>query len=147
MLRIFAGLMSLAIAAGTASAADYRGAATAPGPGYAYGALPDCQAPPVLARISQKFATYDANVIMTGLRIDRIDGISERALKLGAPGLIDRRFCGGRAWLSNGSSTEVVYLIEGPKLGPFSAGWHVESCLPGYDPWRVHDARCRSIRP
>ncbi len=147
MLRILTGFVLCAVMSGAASAADYGRTAPPPASGYAYGALPDCGAAPVLERISEKFAYHDAHVMLSGLRIEHIDGVSQRALKVGGPGLVDRRYCGGRAWLSNGSSTEVVYLIEGPKLGTFSIGWNVESCLSGYDPWRVYDARCRSIRP
>ena len=42
---------------------------------------------------------------------------------------------------------QVVYIIEGPMKGTFSIGWNVESCVVGYDPWHVYEARCRSIRP
>lgn len=149
MLRILAGLLFLATLVGAASAADYYGGAApaAAPPVYHYGALPECGEPAVLARISDRFAYQDAHITFTGLTIDHIDGVSQRALKVGGPGLIDRRYCGGQAWLSNGSATEVVFLIEGPKLGTFSIDWHVESCLAGHDPWHVYDARCRSIRP
>ena len=111
------------------------------------GVLPTCDEPGVLARIAEKFAYQDAHITMTGLVIANIDGVSEQALRAGGPGLIDRRYCNGTAWLSNGQASEVVFLIEGPKVGFASIGWHVESCLPAFDPYRVHDARCRSIRP
>lgn len=139
------------LAAVPAFAADY-GTAPAPAPGIGYhhlhhAALPTCDDPAVVARIPEKFAYYDAHVIGSGLAVSTIDGIHESALRAGGPGLIDRRYCGATAWLSNGQRHEVVYLIEGPKVGFASIGWHVESCLPGFDPYRVYDARCRSIRP
>jgi hypothetical protein len=148
MLRILAGFVFAAILTGSAAAADYRvGAPPPPARGHGYAALPECDAPGVLARISEKFAHQDARITRAGLAITGIDGIRQRALKASGPSLTDRRYCGGTSWLSNGRSSEVVYLIEAPKLGTFSIGWNVESCLPGFDPYRVYDAHCRSIRP
>jgi len=72
--------------------------------------------------------------------LSRIVGVSEDDI------VVDVRYCIGRAWLSNGSASEVVYIIEGPMKGLFSIGWAVESCLPPFDPYRVYDGNCRSIR-
>jgi hypothetical protein len=148
MRRILTGLILSAALSAPVFAADYGN--TPPAVGYHhhfYAALPACDDPSVIARIPEKFAYQDAHITMTGLAITGIDGIREHALRAGGPGLIDRRYCGGTAWLSDGRRSEVVFLIEGPKLGHVSIGWHVESCLPGFDPYRVYDARCRSIRP
>ncbi len=148
-MRKTAAALLMALVAVPALAADY-GTAPAPGVGYHHHfnpALPECHDPAVVATIPEKFAYYDAHVIYSGLGVVNIDGIHQDALKAGGPGLIDRRYCGATAWLSNGQTQEVVYLIEGPKLGFGSIGWHVESCLPGFDPYRVYDAWCRSIRP
>lgn len=149
MRRILTALALSAAMAAPALAADY-GTAAAPVVGYHHhhhAALPTCDDPAVIARIPEKFAYYDAHVIYSGLAIVQIDRISQSALKAGGPGLIDRRYCNGTAWLSDGRQHEVVYLIEGPKTGFASIGWSVESCLPGFDPYRVYDGRCRSIRP
>jgi hypothetical protein len=149
MRRILTALGLAAAFVLPAAAADY-GAAYPAGVGYHrhhYAALPTCDDPAVVSTIPEKFSYQDARIAMTGLAITGLDGIHEHAVKAGGPGLVDRRFCGGTAWLSNGSKSEVVYLIEGPKLGFASIGWHVESCLPGFDPYRVYDARCRSLRP
>ena len=78
--------------------------------------------------------------------IQAFDGISQDAVKANGPSWIDRRYCTATAWLSNGKSSEVVYLIEATQ-GFASIGWNVQSCLPGYDRWRIYDAWCRSIRP
>jgi hypothetical protein len=148
MLRILTGLLLGTMLIGQARAADYYKAAPAPPvPGHVYRALPACDEPSVLARISEKFAYQDRHITFTGLAIDRIGDIRERALKTGGPSLTDFRYCSATAWLSNGRTSEVVYLIEGPMKGPFSIGSNVESCLPDFDPYRVYDARCRSIRP
>jgi len=109
--------------------------------------LPACDTPYALSLIAQKFAYQDRRILLTGLVIDHIDSIGERGLRLGAPGFVDRRYCGATAWLSNGLPSELVYLIEGPRLGPFSFRWGVQSCLPGFDPYRVYSADCRAIRP
>jgi hypothetical protein len=80
------------------------------------------------------------------LAIETFDGIRQDAESEHGPGWIDRRYCSATAWLSNGETSKVVYLIEATQ-GFASIGWNVESCLPGYDPWRVYDGWCRSIRP
>ena len=146
MIRVLIGLVFITTLAG---AADYGvGPAPYPAvPGHGYHALPACDEPGVLKRISDKFAQQDANITFTGLVIEHIGEVRERAARVGGPSLIDRRYCGATAWFSNGGTSEVVYLIEGPKLGTFSIGWSVESCLPDFDPYRVYDARCRAIGP
>ena len=146
MLRVLTTCLFVSIA-GVATPADYGRAPAPVAPSHGYGVLPACDEPGVLARISEKFAYQDARVTRAGLAIARIDGVHQHGLRAGGPSLIDRRYCGATAWLSNGGSSEVVYLIETPRLGTFSVGWSVESCLPSYDPYRVYDARCRSIRP
>lgn len=145
MRRILTGVLCFAAFTGSAFAADYGSDVVVPSSYHGY--LPTCDEPAVIARVAEKFAYYDAHVIQSGVSITGIDGQHEVALKAGGPSLVDRRYCGATAWLTDGRKSEVVYLIEGPKLGTFSIGWHVESCLPGYDPWRVYDAQCRSIRP
>ena len=149
MLRILMGLVALALLAIPAQAADY----------YAYGdsyagvpycshhhCLPVCDQYGVLAKVTEKFAHYDANVIGSGLRIADIGGIRETRLDIDGPGLIPRRYCNAVATLSDGRQSEVVYLIEF-QGGFASIHWGVESCLPAYDPYRVCGAWCRSIRP
>jgi hypothetical protein len=139
MSRILTGFLFLSALSGSALAVDG-------GTVWHHHGLPSCDAPSVIATIPERFAYQDANLIGSGIAITGIDRIHEHAVKAG-PGLVDRRYCGATAWLSNGRQSEVVYIIEGPKLGFASIGWHVESCLPAYDPYRVYDAWCRSIRP
>jgi hypothetical protein len=150
MRRVLTSLFLAVALSGPAIAADAGVAVPAPLPPPAHpwhSGLPACDDPAVVATIPEKFAVYDANIIGSGLLIANIDGIYETGQRAGGPSLVDRRYCGAVAWLTNGQQNEVVYLIEGPKLGFASIGWHVESCLPGFDPYRVYDARCRSIRP
>ena len=56
------------------------------------------------------------------------------------------RYCTGTAAFDTGKKSEVVFIIEGPMKGKYGIGWAVESCLPGFDPYRVYDGNCRSIR-
>ncbi len=145
MRHFVCGLIMACAAATPAVAADYY---APPAVGHhAYKMLPECTDTGVLNRVSEKFAYADAHLTFTGLRIAGYDDIEQTDLKMGGPSLIDRRYCVATAWMSDGSQSEVVYLIEGPKLGTFSIGYHVESCVPGFDVYRVHDAWCRSIRP
>lgn len=145
MRKLLLSSVALLMLAAPAAASDF-GVVTLTS--SAYGAwLPACDAPGVIASISRRFDHQDANIVYSGVTIASIGGVRERAYKAGTPGLIDRRYCGATAWLSNGRRSEVVYLIEGPGTGFAGFGWHVESCLPGHDPYHVYDARCRSLRP
>jgi hypothetical protein len=139
MRRILTGLVLLASLVGPAAAADY-------GQTYQGWDGPSCESSSVTWRISEKYAYQDRHLIHSGLRITAIDGFHLDGVGDPWHGGITRVYCGATAWLSNGGRAEVVYVIEGPRLGTFSHGWHVESCVAGYDPFHVYDAQCRSIR-
>jgi hypothetical protein len=149
-MRVFAGLAAVVLAASSAAAADLV-VTPAPYPvaqphfALFFHAMPACTEPSVLSEISRKFAVYDANIIHSGLAITAIGGIRETRSSDG-PSLVDRRYCTATAQLSNGRTSEVVFLIEGPMLGKYSLGYSIDSCLPAFDPYRVYDANCRSIR-
>jgi hypothetical protein len=141
---LFALFVLFTMAGGAAHAGDYYYGDEAARPWA--GHLPSCDEPSVVGRVVEKFAYYDFHVMQTGLAVERIDHIRQSGLDAGGPSLVDRRYCSATAWLSDGRKTEAVYLIES-RQGFASIGWNVESCLTGYDPYRVHDGRCRSIRP
>jgi hypothetical protein len=144
-MRLVAGFAAAALFATNALAADV---VYVPVPATAVALLnllPDCADPAVLRDITRKFSVQDARLIKSGLAIVGIDQTRQTRFKDG-PSLTDVRYCTGTAWLSNGRASEVVYIIEGPMKGPFSLGWAVESCLPAFDPFRVYDGNCRSIR-
>jgi hypothetical protein len=147
MIRTLTAFLSLSLLAGAAGAADYGIAPVPLAPTYAYETVPPCGEPHVLTRVVDKFAYYDSHVIHTGLAITGIDNIRETSLKAGGPSFTDVRYCSATASMSNGTSSRVIYIIEGPMKGTFSIGYNVESCLAGYDPWHVYDTRCRSIEP
>jgi hypothetical protein len=145
-MRVVAGLVAATLASASALAADVT-VVTPPAGVHALilTHLPQCWDPAVLKDIALRFAHQDAVIVHSGLSIVGFDNTAETKFK-GRPSLVDVRYCVGRAWLSNGIASEVVYIIEGPMKGPFSVGWAVESCLPAFDPYRVYDGNCRSIR-
>lgn len=149
MLRILIGLAALAFLAMPAKAADY-GAYSDSAVGVPYcthfHCLPVCDEAKVLAKVTDKFAYYDTHIIGSGLAIADIGQIRETRVDVNGPSLIPRRYCNATATLSNGKRSELVYLIE-YQAGFASIHWGVQSCLPGYDPYRVYGAWCRSIRP
>ena len=107
--------------------------------------LPNCGDAGVLNYIATEAAWAERHTWHRGWVIHSISHIGETALNPG-PSKIHRRYCRGTAYLSNGSASELVYVIEAGQ-GFASIGWNAEFCLPAYDPWRVYDSWCRSIRP
>lgn len=107
--------------------------------------FPECADGQVTARIKERFNWADRHTWYSGVSIDAIDYERERAIESFGPSPIDRRYCRGRAWLSNGSKHTIYYRIE---RGMGLAGTHykVEFCVPGHDIWRVHDGACRVLR-
>ncbi len=110
------------------------------------GYLPPCESGHVLSRIKQKFSYANRNTFHWGAGITSVSNIREVPGLIRNDSLIDRRYCRGTAWLSDGRRSEVVYLIESQQ-GFASTGWRVQSCLPAFDPWHVYGSWCRSIEP
>jgi hypothetical protein len=144
-MRILASLVAAGLLTTSAAAADLILVAPRPVAVIAHSHMPDCSDAAVLKDIARKFAAQDARIIHSGLAIVGVEGTRQTKFKDG-PSLTDVRYCLGVALLSNGRTSEVVYIIEAPMKGPFSLGWAVESCLPPFDPYRVYDGNCRSIR-
>lgn len=111
--------------------------------------FPDCADGSVKARIIENFNWADRTAFYRGVTIRSIDYERERAIEsFGAAGImapIDRRYCKGRARLSNGRTHAVYYRIE-RGMGLAGTNYKVEFCLPGYDAWHVHDGYCRVLR-
>lgn len=59
---------------------------------------------------------------------------------------IERRYCQASAYMSDGHSRDVWYVIERP-AGFAGLGSNVEFCVSGFDRWNVYDGRCRVLRP
>jgi len=145
-MRLLAAVVAAfaVFATGGASAADLRVVAPPPTLTLLHPS-PACDQPGVLGKITRKFADQDEVLIHSGLRIVSIDRIAQTRFKDG-PSLTYVRFCTGRALLTNGRASEVVFIVEWPMKGKYSIGFAVESCLPGFDPFRVYDGDCRAIR-
>ena len=121
-------------------------------PGYfqaMFFTFPECANGSVKARIIENFNWADRTTFYRGVSIRKIDYESERAIEsfgtVGTNAPIDRRYCKGRAWLSNGKAYSVYYRIE-RGMGFAGTGYKVEFCVAGYDPWRVYDGNCRVLR-
>jgi hypothetical protein len=131
--------LSLLIGIGAvASAADYRDE-----PDYGWS---ECEEDSVLAYIGKTFAWAERNTFRTGLEIAGFEDIRETPVHYDRPGYIDRIYCRADAWISDGSSEPVFYMIARP-LGFAGYGRAVYFCLPQYDRWHVHGASCRSLKP
>lgn len=109
------------------------------------GRVPECHDPAVIEEIRDKFLTADANVLKRGLLINAVDKIRETYLWVDNPSPIVRRFCAAHAYLNDGKHPPLYYLIEQDQ-GFVGLTWNVEFCMIGYEPWRVHDGTCRTVR-
>jgi hypothetical protein len=111
------------------------------------GWVPPCDSHEVIAKIKEKFAYAERNTFHWGVNIEKVTAIYESPQVIRMPkSWINRRYCSGTAWMSDGTRSKVVFLIES-RQGFASIGYKVESCLPGYDPWNTYDGYCRSIQP
>lgn len=113
---------------------------------YSKGYLPSCSSWQVIASVQQKLAYANRVTFHWGVGIQSVTDVRELSPVIRNTSLINRRYCRGTAWLSNGKRSDVFYLIES-KQGFVSLGWRVESCLPAYDPWHVYGSWCRAVEP
>jgi hypothetical protein len=49
------------------------------------------------------------------------------------------------AVMTDGSASPVYYVVE-HGLGFVGLGSDIDFCVPGLDPWHVHDGDCRTVR-
>ncbi len=101
MLRILMGLVALGLLAIPAQAADYYyGGESYAGVPYGthFHRLPVCGEAKVLAKVTNKFAYYDAHVIGSGLVIADIGDIRETKVSVNGPSPIPRRYCHATAY-------------------------------------------------
>lgn len=138
MIRSALALSLLISTGAVASAADYSRE-----PEYGWS---ECGEESVLSYIAKTFAWAERNTFRTGLEIDGIDAVEETPVGYDRPGYIDRIYCKAQAWISDGSSEPLYYMIARP-LGFAGYGRAVYFCLPQYDRWHVHGASCRSLKP
>jgi hypothetical protein len=60
--------------------------------------------------------------------------------------LIPRRFCIGRAYISDGKVQPVYYWIA-EDTGMIGASWGIEWCVVGYDRNWAYNPSCKMARP
>lgn len=107
--------------------------------------VPACTSPSVLDSVRGKFAAADAGMLHAGLSLVAVDRIAQDYAGQDDPSPYARRYCVARAALSDGRTTTLYYLVE-EQAGFVGVTWNVDVCLIGYDPWRVHDGRCHTVR-
>lgn len=115
------------------------------------GEMPRCDDARVLGQVQRRFHIQATRVHHAPeLKLDGVERIRHvedvPGYKVERPTLIQRRYCQGHARLNDGKHPQVYYLIE-QRAGFVGVSWNVEFCMAGYDPWRVHDGNCRTLRP
>jgi hypothetical protein len=115
------------------------------GPRYD-GDLPACDHPFALNTIQKRFAAKEGRFWNSNLQIVEFDRVKETAFRPWAEGTIPRRFCTGRALISDGRWRRVNYLIieDG---GMISASWGVQWCVVGIDRNWAYNPACQMAKP
>ena len=132
----------LIAAAGMAHAADAPGRVAVPGALAVDGA---CQNSGVLSRIMARFAWAERNTWQRGFVMASLNNPRSSGHPFYEPGLIERSYCMADSVMTNGETRTVYYAIEFGQ-GFASLGNYVDFCVLGLDPWRVHDAGCRTVQ-
>lgn len=112
------------------------------------GAVPACDDPAVLARISRGFDARERRFWDDGLRLAEITRPHEVALRPWGPSHIPRRFCRAQARIETKAAprnSRIDYIItEGTGL---FGGWGVEWCAAAFVRHQHAGPDCRAMRP
>jgi hypothetical protein len=133
-------LIPLALSANMAVAAD-PSTFVVSAPGYATA----CDDAGALDRIVGRFGWAERTQWHRGFEIQSIDNPRPSGHPFAEPGLVQRDYCMADSVMTNGSFYPVYYTIE-HGLGFVGIGRYVDFCVPGLDPWHVHDGDCRTVR-
>ncbi len=107
--------------------------------------LPACDTASVLGQVAANMARADPSYF-GGRRVALVDRVIETSYQVGTPSPLARRYCQGRATLSDGSQHQVYYVVV--EHGGFvGVSWNVQACFDGLDRWHVYDGWCRTVRP
>jgi hypothetical protein len=104
-----------------------------------------CAGAGALARIKQGFAWAERNTWHRGFIIESIGNPRPSGHAYTEPGLVKRDYCVADSVMTNGRGHQVYYAIE-HGLGFVGLGSDIDFCVPGLDPWHVHDGDCRTVR-
>jgi hypothetical protein len=108
--------------------------------------LPSCDNSWALSTIQRRFATKEGRFWNSDLQITGFDQIQEVALRPWADGTIPRRFCAGRALVSDGVWRTVRYSIV-EDSGMIGANWGVHWCVVGVDRNWASNPQCTAAGP
>lgn len=107
--------------------------------------LPECTAASVQSAVAGSVARARKDYY-GGRTILGIDQVQEVGYQVNGVSPVARRYCRGKASLSDGSYQSVHYLVE-EHAGFVGVSWNVEACLAPLDKWRVYGAHCSTTRP
>ncbi|PVB60346.1 cytoplasmic protein [Labrenzia sp. 011] len=107
--------------------------------------VPDCSAASVRSAVAGSVARAKKDYY-EGRTILGIDEIRETGYQVDGLSPVARRYCRGKASLSDGSYQSVEYLVE-EHGGFLGIGWNVEACMAPLDKWHVYGDHCSTTRP
>ncbi|MGZ8322066.1 MAG: hypothetical protein ACXW3N_03040 [Rhodoplanes sp.] len=108
--------------------------------------VPLCDEPAPLAKIQSRFYVKEHRFWNTELKIVGFQDLREVAFMPWASGTIPRRFCTGKAVISDGKSRTIHYLIA-EDTGILGTTWGVEWCVVGLDRNWAYNPACRMALP
>jgi hypothetical protein len=138
-------LLAMVIVAAATAAAQ---AADMPGPVFVEGPIVTnnpCADPNVRSTIVDRFAWAERKTWQRGFVMASLENGRLSPHPFTEPGIIHREYCVADASMTNGAAHTVYYVIEFG-VGFASIGNYVDFCVLGLDPWRVHDAACRTVQ-
>ena len=108
--------------------------------------LPPCDDPSALSTIQKRFGTKESRFWNSALQIVEFERIRETAYRPWVEGSIPRRYCSGRALISDGRWREVHYSIveDGAMIG---WSWGVQWCVVGIDRNWAYNPQCKMAKP
>jgi len=115
------------------------------GPRYD-GAVPPCDWPGALDKISARFAEKEGKFWASSLTIVAFDKVRQVAYRSWAPNTIPRRFCTALAFVSDGLKHPIHYSI-GEDTGMAGMTYGVEWCVVGLDRNWSYNPSCKMARP
>lgn len=110
------------------------------------GRIPACDDPAVIRRIAKRFDIRESRYWNSGLEIVDIGAIRTIAVRPNGLDYIPRRFCTGRALISDGRERVIDYLIA-EDTGFIGATWGVQWCVNGLDRHLAFAPSCLMARP
>jgi hypothetical protein len=105
----------------------------------------DCADAGALRRIERRFAHAEHDQWKRGFVMQTLDNPRPSGHPYYEPGIVKRDYCVADSIMTDGAAYTVYYTIE-HRVGFVGFGTYVDFCVPGLDPWRVHDGSCRTVR-